>query len=95
MKCLFKKNNYHFIYGEDDLSDVCLATLDEVDNLQNIYLVYSGDVEKKSKLQVEGTGLKTGPIKSMDWNATIYVICETNPLNDPEPSNQRQLGNDN
>ena len=33
--------------GEDNLAEVCLATLDEVDSLQMIFSVHSVDVERK------------------------------------------------
>ena len=61
--------------------------IEEFDSLQRMVSVYSGDIEHKGELVVDGTVLKTRPIKNRDCKSTINVTHKTYLLCDSEPSN--------
>ena len=55
--------------------------------MQIIFSIYSGDKECEGELIVDGTVLKTRPIKNRDWISTINVSHKTYTLCDSEASN--------
>ena len=60
-----QETNRHLIRTNDDesLANTCLTSLEEVDYIEQVYLVYSVDVECCGEIVIDGAALKTGSVE--------------------------------